>query len=153
MSKPITDELTRIAERTVQRLVAPLSKRLSEQQRQIDALMREAATASKAVVATGNDSAALTPARIRGIRKGVGLSQQAFAEKIGCSPQAVYNWEGGHSKPKASSVERILAAAPGAKSPARGARKASKRRSRADARAPASAAKKKVARKRGKAAG
>ena len=37
------------------------------------------------------------------------MSQREFAKKIGASVNSVCNWEKGHSKPRAKSLEKLLA--------------------------------------------
>lgn len=45
------------------------------------------------------------PDQIRGLREGLGLSQQEFADRIGVTKQAVSSWETGASSP---SIENLL---------------------------------------------
>ena len=45
--------------------------------------------------------------RITALRKGLGLSQEAFAEKLGVSRQAVSKWESGASVPELEKIARI----------------------------------------------
>jgi DNA-binding transcriptional regulator YiaG len=51
----------------------------------------------------------LSPAEILEIRKSAGLSQRGMARAIGASVNSVCNWEKGHSKPRAASLEKLLA--------------------------------------------
>ena len=52
---------------------------------------------------------ALSPAEILRIRKNAGLSQRGMAKALGASVNSVCNWEKGHSKPRANSLEKLLA--------------------------------------------
>ena len=51
----------------------------------------------------------LSPGEILDIRQNAGLSQRALAKMIGASVNSVCNWEKGHSKPRAGSLEKLLA--------------------------------------------
>lgn len=49
----------------------------------------------------------MTPSEIKGLRKKLKLSQEAFAHLIGVSFQTVNRWEKGSSKPSSLALEKI----------------------------------------------
>ena len=54
----------------------------------------------------------LTPESIRDLRKRLGLTQPQFAERIGCTSQAVSYWERGTRQPRglyAMAIRRLMA--------------------------------------------
>ena len=50
-----------------------------------------------------------TPGTILHLRKGLGLSQADFAERLGTTRQTIINWERGHQVPK-KMASRLLSA-------------------------------------------
>jgi DNA-binding transcriptional regulator YiaG len=51
----------------------------------------------------------LTPAQIKAIREGAGLSQAAMAKQLGVAVNSISNWENGRSKPRGASVAKLQA--------------------------------------------
>lgn len=45
--------------------------------------------------------------QIRGLREGLGLSQDEFAKRIGMTKQAVSSWESGQVKPSVDTLAKI----------------------------------------------
>lgn len=45
--------------------------------------------------------------QIRGLREGLGLSQEEFAKRIGMTKQAVSSWESGLVKPSVDTLAKI----------------------------------------------
>lgn len=45
--------------------------------------------------------------QIRGLREGLGLTQEEFAKRIGMTKQAVSSWESGQIKPSVDTLAKI----------------------------------------------
>lgn len=48
------------------------------------------------------------PGQIRALRAGLGLTQQAFADRVGVTKQAISLWEAGRSEPTVEHLLRIV---------------------------------------------
>ena len=49
----------------------------------------------------------MTPQQILDLRIDLGLSQRAFAERLGVSPDAVVHWETGRKKPNSTNIRKL----------------------------------------------
>ncbi len=50
----------------------------------------------------------VTPTQVRSIRVGLGLNKREFAEKLGVTPQTIWNWESGRRPVGQDSTYRIV---------------------------------------------
>jgi DNA-binding transcriptional regulator YiaG len=49
-----------------------------------------------------------TPAAVKRLRKRLGLTQEAFARRLGVSVVTVNRWEQGHVEPRGLSVDALI---------------------------------------------
>ena len=56
----------------------------------------------------GPSGADMPPANVKAIRTALGLSQKELADKLGVSANSVSNWETGRSRPRRSTVRKLL---------------------------------------------
>ena len=54
------------------------------------------------------DTCLMTPDSIKSCRVALGLSQEAFAERIGVAPRSVCRWENGQAKPSGAAAKAIF---------------------------------------------
>ena len=82
--------------------------------KELDANLKEAVEVAKGTKAPKSVYVVLTPAEIRAIRAGVGMSQAVFANTFRLSLDTLKGWEQGKRKPDAAAASflRIIEADP-----------------------------------------
>ena len=82
--------------------------------KELDANLKEAVKVAKGSTAPTSVYVVLTPAEIRAIRAGVGMSQSVFANTFRLSPDTLKGWEQGKRKPDAAAANflRMIEADP-----------------------------------------
>lgn len=114
----LKNEITRLARKEIRAHVEPLRKananhrrEIAELKRQLAALQREAKSLGRSVVrAAPAEPAEDAPAPrfsakgLRPLRERLGLSAGDFARLAGVSPQSIYNWESGVTRPRPAQI-------------------------------------------------
>jgi len=92
------------------RAIAALKRQVARLERQVKLLSRKSSTPEVAVA-----SHAIPATKIRFVAKGLksqrerlGLSAGDFGKLVGVSAQSVYNWEGGHTRPRDEQISKIV---------------------------------------------
>lgn len=119
----LKDEITRLARKEIRAAIEPLRKQATIQRREIAALKRDRDQLSrmvkKSVRAVRSDSIDDSPQSGRSsprfsatgfktLRAKLGLSAEQMGRLTGVSGQSIYNWESGHSRPRAAQLQQIL---------------------------------------------
>ena len=91
------------------RQIAELRKQVADLTREVRRLSRQGRGVSSAPAARTGKQVRFSATRLRGTRMKLGLSAAEFAELVGASPQSVYNWETGVTRPRKEQIERIAA--------------------------------------------
>jgi DNA-binding transcriptional regulator YiaG len=120
----LKDEITRVSRKEIRKetlttkkattqhrhLIAVLSKRVGELERQVAALSRKvsAATPVPAADATPKRSR-FSPKALLTQRNRLGLSAGQFGSLVGVSAQSIYNWEKGKASPRAEQLAKVTA--------------------------------------------
>ena len=119
----LKQEIARLARREVRAQAEAAKKASAQSRRHIAALRRQMQTLARQVallqrrVPVAPAAAAAVPAqRMRFVAKGLksqrarlGLSAGDVGRLVGASAQSVYNWEQGHSSPRAEQLARLAA--------------------------------------------
>ena len=122
----LRQEIQRLSRRESRNLIAATKKasalhrrQIATLKRQVAALERQIAQLRRRAAAGGTAGPVPTEAaepRIRFVAKGLkshrerlGLSAADFGRLVGVSAQSVYNWEQGHSSPRAQQLKAIAA--------------------------------------------
>ena len=114
IAKILKEEISRLARREIRVTLEKTRKSVAQQQReiaqlknQVKEMARRLSTLEKGLAKSASPSRAETLARPvrfvpRGLvstRKRLGLSVTDLAKLVGVTPQTIYNWEGGVTKP------------------------------------------------------
>ena len=120
----LKDEILRLARKEVRQAVEGLKKASAQYRSDIAALKRQMATLEKqvgrierggskkvAAVAGGETSTKFrfSAKRLAAQRKKLGLAAGDMGALIGVSPQTIYNWEAGKSRPRQQQLAAIAA--------------------------------------------
>ncbi|MBT3192495.1 MAG: helix-turn-helix domain-containing protein [Verrucomicrobia bacterium] len=121
----LKEEISRLARKEIRSNTEAMKKASSQHRRDIAALKRQVAELERQVaglqtglskedaakdVAPANDvRIRFTPKGLRSQRKRVGLSAAQYSKLLGVTPQSVYNWERGVSRPRASQLAELAA--------------------------------------------
>ena len=119
----LKDEITRLARKEIRVQTDAMKKQLSQQRHDIVALKRNAASLekklSKLETQAPQSQSTVTPAPadgqddmhvrftakgLRSQRKRVGLTAASYAKLLGVTPQSIYNWERGTTRPRKAQV-------------------------------------------------
>lgn len=120
----LKEEITRLARKEANTHVGPLRKANTQYRRDIAELKRQLQAMKKRVdyldarerkrlkepvsVSTAGVPR-FSPAWLTAHRDKLGLAAADYAELVGVSPQTIYNWEHGRSKPKAKQLAALAA--------------------------------------------
>ncbi len=120
----LKQEITRLARKEAKTHVEPLRKANAQYRRDIAELKRQLQAMKKRVdyldarerkrlkepvsVSTAG-APRFSPAWLNAHRDKLGLAAADYAELVGVSPQTIYNWEHGRSKPKAKQLAALAA--------------------------------------------
>jgi DNA-binding transcriptional regulator YiaG len=121
----LKDEISRLARKEIRTQTDALKKASSQHRRDIAALKRQIKDLEQQVTKlagrTGKEATApeataeiavplrFTAKGLRSQRKRVGLSAGDYAKLLGVTPQSVYNWERGSSRPRRGQLEALAA--------------------------------------------
>ena len=120
----LKDEITRLARKEAKAQVAPLKKANAQYRRDIAALKREMQATrrqldllraqdrrrrEKPVPASAAEGKRFSAAGLRSHRAKLDLAAADYAELVGVSPQTIYNWETGRSRPRAEQLAALAA--------------------------------------------
>ncbi len=121
----LKQEITRLARKEANTHVGPLRKANAQYRRDIAELKRQLQAMKKRVdyldarerkrlkepvsVSTAAEAPRFSPAWLNAHRNKLGLAAADYAELVGVSPQTIYNWEHGRSKPKAKQLAALAA--------------------------------------------
>jgi DNA-binding transcriptional regulator YiaG len=120
----LKEEITRLARKEVRRqtevlrktsaqhrkYIAVLKKSVSDLQREVTALEKQALKQSVTVSpSTGKKSTRFSAKGLRSHRSRLGLSAAAYGKLIGVTGQTVYKWENGAVRPRVQQVEALAA--------------------------------------------
>jgi DNA-binding transcriptional regulator YiaG len=120
----LKQEITRLSRREVRGQVQTTKKASAQYRRDIAALKRELGTLKRQVALLQRHAPGTPPAmqsdstgtKVRFVAKGLrsqrsrlGLSAENYGRLVGVSAQSVYNWEQGHTTPRAGQVTAIAA--------------------------------------------
>lgn len=121
----LREEIVRLARKEVRRQTEKLRRGAVQYRKNITALNRNVqdlrrqltlATAqarrpdgSQATESAGS-RVRFSPTGLRSLRKRLGLSAEPFGRLVGVSPQTVYNWEHGVTRPRAQQLTRLASA-------------------------------------------
>lgn len=115
----LKQEIGRLSRREIRGQVQATKKASAQYRRHIAGLRRQVAALERQVallqrrVANGSSTGSAEPAarKIRFVAKGLkaqrarlGLSAAEYAKLVGVSPQSIYNWEQGHTSPRAEQL-------------------------------------------------
>ncbi len=120
----LKQEITRLARKEAKTHVDPLGRANAQYRRDIAELKRQLQAMKKRVdyldarerkrlkepvsVSTA-EAPRFSPAWLNAHRDKLGLAAADYAELVGVSPQTIYNWEHGRSKPKAKQLAALAA--------------------------------------------
>jgi len=119
----LRDEITRLARREVTAATKALRKSNAQYRRDIAALKRDTAKLEKKVQflekrerdratttppATAAEGRRFSASGLRSHRNKLGLSAADYAALVGVSPQTVYNWERGVTRPQDAQLAAIV---------------------------------------------
>lgn len=119
----LKDEITRLARKEVKAAVEPMRKQLTTQRREIAALKRDrdqlkrlvskvGRSAPRTVTGPGEEesgrSTRFSSGGFKTLRQKLGLSAEQMGRLTGVSGQSIYNWESGHSRPRATQLQQIV---------------------------------------------
>ena len=111
----LKEEITRLARKEAKAQVAPLKKANAQYRRDIAALKREMQATrrqldllkaqdrrrrKKSVTASAAKGKRFSAAGLESHRAKLGFAAADYAELVGVSPQTIYNWENGRSRPR-----------------------------------------------------
>ena len=110
----LKQEITRLARKEARAHVAPLKKASAHYRSDIAALKREIQATRRQLdllkaqdrrrrekpVAASAADVRFSPSWLQSHRAKLGLAAADYAELIGVSPQTIYNWENGRSRPR-----------------------------------------------------
>ena len=121
----LKQEITRLARKEAKTHVEPLRKANAQYRRDIAELKRQLQAMKKRVdyldarerkrlkepvsVSTAAEALRFSPGWLNAHRNKLGLAAADYAELVGVSPQTIYNWEHGRSKPKAKQLAALAA--------------------------------------------
>ena len=120
----LKQEITRLARKEANTHVGPLRKAnaqyrrdIAELKRQFQAMKRrvdyldarERKRLKEPVSVSTAEGRRFSPAGLNAHRDKLGLAAADYAELVGVSPQTIYNWEHGRSKPKAKQLAALAA--------------------------------------------
>ncbi len=120
----LRDEVTRLARKEARSQTESLKKASAQYRRDIAALKRQVAKLERQVslleglvlkkpqVPPISDGAARVRFTARGLRlqrQRLGLSAASYAQLVGVSPQSIYNWEQGITRPRKEQVAALVA--------------------------------------------
>jgi DNA-binding transcriptional regulator YiaG len=122
----IREEITRLSRRESRTQVSTTKKATLQHRHEIAALKRQYANLARQVAllnrkvlsapATASNGPGTNGKKVRFVAKGLrsqrerlGLSQPNLSKLLGVSPQTVYNWEHGESRPRAEQLAKIAA--------------------------------------------
>ena len=120
----LKEEITRLARKEVKTQVDPLRKANAQYRRDIADLKRQTQAMKKRVdyldarerkrlkepvPASAAEGRRFSPTWLESHRDKLGLAAADYAELVGVSPQTIYNWEHGRSKPKAKQLSALAA--------------------------------------------
>lgn len=119
IGKAIKDEIRRLAKSEAKTATDPLKKQIAGLREDVWKLKQENGTLKKEVTVLSKAAGTIprrggagrprvTARTIKSQRKGLGLSQGAFAQLLGVSMSSVVNWEAGRNKPRQEQIEKIL---------------------------------------------
>jgi len=117
MEQVLRQQIARLAKRETKKLLSPLKTQLTQLRRKVRQLKQQ----NQALAKLGQRRVALppvakpkrsviTPQRIQGLRKRLGLSLAKFAALLGVNMNSVWNWEQGKTKPNTGMTEKIIRA-------------------------------------------
>jgi len=92
------------------RQIAELRKQVADLTREVRRLARQDRRVPAAKAAAPGKPLRFSATRLRAQRIKLGVSAADFAKLVGASPQSVYNWETGVTRPRKEQIERIAAA-------------------------------------------
>lgn len=118
----LKQEITRLARKEAKAHVAPLKKANAQYRRDIAALKREMQATKRQLdllkaqyrrrrekpVAASAADVRFSPSWLQAHRAKLGFAAADYAELVGVSPQTIYNWENGRSRPR---QEQLMALA------------------------------------------
>ena len=120
----LKEEITRLARKEVRRqtevlrktsaqhrkYIAVLKQRISELQREVTALEKQAPKQPTAISpSTGKKGTRFSAKGLRSHRNRLGLSAAAYGKLVGVTGQTVYKWENATVRPRAQQVEALAA--------------------------------------------
>ena len=112
-------EVTRLARKAIREQIEATKKASGQHRRQIAELRRQVATLQKKVAfleqrekkrltkppaAEAAEGVRFSPKWVKIHRKKLGLSAARYSRLVGVSAMTIYNWERGHSKPRAKQL-------------------------------------------------
>ena len=118
----LKQEITRLARKEAKAQVAPLKKANAQYRRDIAALKRELRETNrqvslleaqerrrrdKPVAASAANGVRFSPAWLKSHRAKLDLAAADYAELVGVSPQTIYNWEHGRSRPRGEQLASL----------------------------------------------
>lgn len=117
----LKDEIRRLAKKEAKEQLAPMQKASAQHRRDIASLKRTNTELSRKVAQLERALRKATPAvpeadsgrEVRfaaewviNHRDKVGLTQSEYGRLVGVSAMTIYNWEGGHSRPRADALAK-----------------------------------------------
>lgn len=126
LAQLLKSEISRLSKREINAAIAPLKKQIARLRAELAALKREQGETKRAERKAHRENPApipdkkfpestsatprrFSPTRLKQLRSRKGLSGPEMAKLIGCSPQTIYNWESGNSRPSAKQLDGIAA--------------------------------------------
>jgi DNA-binding transcriptional regulator YiaG len=120
LASVLKEEVARLARKEIRRQTATMQKASAQHRRDIAALKRKAVALEKRLAlvegrpsaqpaqestpAEESTKARFTAKGLRSQRKRLGLAAADYAKLVGVTPQSIYNWERGGSKPRQSQI-------------------------------------------------
>jgi DNA-binding transcriptional regulator YiaG len=125
LARVLKDEVRRLSRKELKDVVSTLKKQAAQYRRDIADLKRQLRDQSRRltflekqerrrVTAEGPsedlaEGARFSPARLRAHRKRLGLSAEDYAKLVGVSPQSIYLWEQGKTRPRKAQLAALVA--------------------------------------------